>query len=212
MRSQGTEGYVRMNTSFVVLCHIGSEGLHRGASKPAATLTATTRRALTAGRRAMSLKSRAELELLSRDELIELALRGGQAPPKARLGSAPWEGPPPSKKQRRQKAFDMSRYAQRHVALRVAYIGTAYQGFQYQAEAENTVEGRLLEALTRTCLITDRESCGISCGGRTDRGVSALGQVRFCTLISPSFSLSHFFSPSSKHLSCCRMMLCVRAA
>ena len=31
--------------------------------------------------------------------------------------------------------------------------------------------------MTKTCLISDRESSGISCGGRTDKGVSALGQV-----------------------------------
>ena len=28
-----------------------------------------------------------------------------------------------------------------------------------------------------SCLITDRNSCGISCGGRTDKGVSGVGQV-----------------------------------
>jgi tRNA pseudouridine38/39 synthase len=39
------------------------------------------------------------------------------------------------------------------------------------------VESQLLHALTKTCLITDRDSCGIVCGGRTDKGVSALGQV-----------------------------------
>lgn len=39
------------------------------------------------------------------------------------------------------------------------------------------VEGRLFEALTRTCLIQSRESCNYSRCARTDKGVSALGQV-----------------------------------
>ncbi|EOD34272.1 hypothetical protein EMIHUDRAFT_201974 [Emiliania huxleyi CCMP1516] len=74
------------------------------------------------------------------------------------------------------RPFDMSRYGQRWVALRVAYIGTRYHGMQY-AEGVETVEGVLFEALTKTRLIADRDSCGFSRGGRTDRGVSALGQV-----------------------------------
>ena len=71
----------------------------------------------------------------------------------------------------------MSRYAQRYIALRVAYFGTRYNGFAYQADDGQTVEGALLSALTRTRLVVDRESCRWSCGGRTDKGVSALGQV-----------------------------------
>jgi tRNA pseudouridine38/39 synthase len=70
----------------------------------------------------------------------------------------------------------MSRYGQRWVALRLAYVGTRYSGMQY-AESVETVEGALFDALTRTKLITSKDDCGFSRGGRTDRGVSALGQV-----------------------------------
>ena len=83
----------------------------------------------------------------------------------------------PSKKQRQQRPFDMSRFAQRHIALRIAYIGTDYLGLAWQPDQPNTVEGRLYEALEKTCLITDRQSCRPSRGGRTDKGVSALGKV-----------------------------------
>jgi tRNA pseudouridine38/39 synthase len=124
--------------------------------------------------------SREALAALSREQLVDLVLRGSSSATHEEEGA-----PPPSKKQRQQqpkRAFDMSKHAQRHVALRVAYIGTAYQGFAWQSEVGNvaltgTVEGMLIHALTKTCLITDRESCGISCGGRTDKGVSAVGQV-----------------------------------
>ncbi len=115
---------------------------------------------------------REALERLSREELIEelLAARGAEELPPE----------PPSKKQKRQKErrpFDMSRHCQRHVALRIAYIGTAYQGFAWQDSTPDTVEGRLIEALLKVCLISDRKACGLSRGGRTDKGVSALGQV-----------------------------------
>lgn len=74
------------------------------------------------------------------------------------------------------RLFDMSRYGQRWVALRLAYVGTRYSGMQYAEDVE-TVEGALFDALTKTRLITSKDDCGFSRGGRTDRGVSALGQV-----------------------------------
>ena len=60
------------------------------------------------------------------------------------------------------------------VALKLAYIGTNFAGFQYQPN-ERTVEGELFKAF---------ESLGINvkeakykCAGRTDAGVHAFGQV-----------------------------------
>ena len=124
---------------------------------------------------AMSTYTKEQLEALSKSELVDLVLGGAAAQLQAK--------PPPTEQQQRPRqepkktrAFDMSRYEQRHVALRVAYIGTAYAGSAWQ-DNNDTIVGRLFEALTKTCLITDRESCGHSLGGRTDKGVSALGQV-----------------------------------
>ena len=124
----------------------------------------------------MSTYTREQLEALSKSDLVDLVL--------GRSAAAQLQAKPPATEQQRRpkqepkkaRAFDMSRYEQRHVALRVAYIGTAYAGSAWQ-DNNDTVVGRLFEALTKTCLITDRESCGHSLGGRTDKGVSALGQV-----------------------------------
>ena len=124
-----------------------------------------------------STSRRAQLETLSREELIELALRAGGSMTSGESGGGGESSRNSTKRQKPQRPFDMSRHAQRHVALRVAYIGTTYQGFAYQVETPDTVEGRLLDALVKTRLITDRASSGVSCGGRTDKGVSALGQV-----------------------------------
>lgn len=90
---------------------------------------------------------------------------------------------PRTKKQRRgDRAFDFSRYSQRYVALHLMYIGWSYQGLARQADSENTIEGVLFPALRRVKLIPEEAqaevaSLAYSRCGRTDKGVSALGQV-----------------------------------
>ena len=83
---------------------------------------------------------------------------------------------PDSKKPK--KEFDMDRYRKRHIALQIQYEGEHYYGFTSQAGGcEETVEKHLFEALVKLKLIKDKHSCNYSRCGRTDRGVSALGQV-----------------------------------
>eukprot|EP01063_Lacrimia_lanifica_P014196 TRINITY_DN20834_c0_g1_i1.p1 TRINITY_DN20834_c0_g1~~TRINITY_DN20834_c0_g1_i1.p1 ORF type:complete len:467 (+),score=191.21 TRINITY_DN20834_c0_g1_i1:59-1402(+) len=83
------------------------------------------------------------------------------------------------KKAKGQRAFDMSKYERRHVALRFMYIGQGYQGLALQDHTTETVESVLFDALRKLRLITDEERVpeGYSRCGRTDKGVSALGQV-----------------------------------
>ncbi len=64
----------------------------------------------------------------------------------------------------------------RKVALKVAYIGTDFHGFQRQQDVD-TVEGKLIEALKAANLIDNLKDSGYSIAGRTDRGVHALGNV-----------------------------------
>lgn len=61
-------------------------------------------------------------------------------------------------------------------ALKLAYIGTDYHGFQVQP-AVRTVEGELLRALAELDIISNRHEAKYMAAGRTDRGVHALGQV-----------------------------------
>lgn len=77
------------------------------------------------------------------------------------------------------KEFDMSRYRQHHVAMEFQYDGGPYFGFASQGpgECEETIEKHIFEALVKCRLIVSRQDCGYSRCGRTDRGVSALGQV-----------------------------------
>ncbi|GBG29996.1 tRNA pseudouridine synthase [Hondaea fermentalgiana] len=95
--------------------------------------------------------------------------------------------PPSSKKvktKKNNKAFDMDFFAQRHIALHLAYFGDGYRGFCAQPTVPETVEEHLFRALKKACLITDRASSQYSRCGRTDVGVSALGQVVTLTVRS----------------------------
>lgn len=81
-------------------------------------------------------------------------------------------------KKRGRREFDMGRYGQRLIALKLNYEGWRFRGFAAQGTSEHdTVEGHLLTALERTRLIVSRDMCDYSRAGRTDVGVSASGQV-----------------------------------
>ncbi|ESO91369.1 hypothetical protein LOTGIDRAFT_105384 [Lottia gigantea] len=81
------------------------------------------------------------------------------------------------KKKREQKPFDFRRYNTRHVALRFVYLGWDYHGFVIQEDSEKTIENYLFEALLILKLIESRETSNYHRCGRTDKGVSAFGQV-----------------------------------
>ncbi|NXS96625.1 PUS3 synthase, partial [Jacana jacana] len=89
------------------------------------------------------------------------------------------EAPPaPGKaKKRQQRPFDFGAYGRRHVALKMAYLGWGYQGFASQENTSNTIEEKLFEALKKTRLVDDRQTSNYHRCGRTDKGVSAFGQV-----------------------------------
>lgn len=99
---------------------------------------------------------------------------------------------PPKKRQKKPKPFDPSRYNTRLIALKFAYLGGNYNGFEHHSNNTTplpTIEEELWKALTKTKLIFPKvkdgqseddvswEGCEYSKCGRTDRGVSAFGQV-----------------------------------
>ena len=86
----------------------------------------------------------------------------------------------PKKRQKKaDRGFDMSKYERRHIALKYCYMGQGYQGLALQEHSVATVEGVLFEALRKVRLIGPDEKVplGYSRCGRTDKGVSSLGQV-----------------------------------
>ncbi|KIZ05800.1 hypothetical protein MNEG_2154 [Monoraphidium neglectum] len=137
-------------------------------------------------------------------EVIEQLERSYQATTSAAT-AAPAAAPPaqPQTKRRRRaagtaaaaaKPLDFSRYRQRYVALHLMYLGGKYHGLARQPDTENTIEARdalegpfgagghgvFFAALRHVRLIppeAEPSSLQYSRCGRTDRGVSALGQV-----------------------------------
>lgn len=82
-------------------------------------------------------------------------------------------------KQATTRPFDFSKYETRYVAFKFAYLGWHYNGLVTQDMATEfpTVEEEIFKALLKTRLIEHPESCQFSRCGRTDKGVSAMGQV-----------------------------------
>ncbi|KAI0998957.1 hypothetical protein K3495_g9238 [Podosphaera aphanis] len=93
------------------------------------------------------------------------------------------------KKERRPpRPFDPSKYSTRLVAFKLAYLGKNYNGFEFHANNPTprpTIEEELWKAFNKAKLIFpskgqaigDWEGCEYSKCGRTDKGVSAFGQV-----------------------------------
>lgn len=76
-----------------------------------------------------------------------------------------------------KREFDFTQYKQRHIALKILYFGWDYDGLSTQLDNENTIEYHLFQALIKTCLVESRDKCNYNRCGRTDKGVSAHGQV-----------------------------------
>ena len=62
------------------------------------------------------------------------------------------------------------------IAMRIAYVGTRYRGYQRQPGGK-TVEDQLEKALRETGTIKSLRDAGYSCSGRTDRGSHAICQI-----------------------------------
>ncbi len=62
------------------------------------------------------------------------------------------------------------------IALKVAYLGTDYHGFQVQPDVK-TIEGEIFRSLRELNIINNPHEANYIAAGRTDRGVHALGQV-----------------------------------
>lgn len=78
------------------------------------------------------------------------------------------------------------------VALRIAYDGREFYGHQRQPAAR-TVEGECLAALRASHLLSDPRRAFFRSASRTDRGVSALGNViAFDTVVRPDGVLGAF--------------------
>ncbi|KAG4210678.1 hypothetical protein ERO13_A02G061800v2 [Gossypium hirsutum] len=72
----------------------------------------------------------------------------------------------------------MTHHSKRYVALKVMYFGQRFYGFASEAQMDPTVESEIFNALEKTrLLVGDKKESQYSRCGRTDKGVSSVGQV-----------------------------------
>lgn len=62
------------------------------------------------------------------------------------------------------------------IALKIGYDGSRFSGFAIQPD-KITVEGEIIKILKKTKIIESREKARFQYGARTDKGVSAIGNV-----------------------------------
>nr|CCC91005.1 unnamed protein product [Trypanosoma congolense IL3000] len=89
--------------------------------------------------------------------------------------------------QLQKRTFAFENYPSRKIALRLAYHGHVYNGLVRQAETPNTVEAFVVDALRRLNLVDPSGPKDLSRCGRTDKGVSALGNALSFTARSSSW-------------------------
>ncbi|POO00302.1 Pseudouridine synthase [Trema orientale] len=86
-----------------------------------------------------------------------------------------------NKLQQKKPGYDtsvMNRQCKRYVALKVMYFGQRFYGFASEAQMDPTVESELFGALEKSrLLVGDKKESQYSRCGRTDKGVSSVGQV-----------------------------------
>lgn len=73
----------------------------------------------------------------------------------------------------------LAQFNKRFVALKIMYFGQRYYGFASEAQMDPTVESEIFKALKKTRLMVggDKKEMQYSRCGRTDKGVSSVGQV-----------------------------------
>jgi len=127
----------------------------------------------------LTKSKRQELATLTRLELEERVLSLEKHVQQLRNVIAKHAGStmPQVKKKLHTDKFDFDRFKRRHVLLRVSYFGWDYMGFATQEDAGKSIESELFAAMLQTKLIRSREESNYHRCGRTDRGVSATGQV-----------------------------------
>jgi len=127
----------------------------------------------------LTKSKRQELATLTRSELEERVVSLEKHVQQLRNVIAKHTGSsmPQVRQKLQTEKFDFDRFKRRHVLLRVSYFGWDYMGFATQEDAGKSIESELFAAMLQTKLIRSREESNYHRCGRTDRGVSATGQV-----------------------------------
>ncbi|XP_042963180.1 tRNA pseudouridine(38/39) synthase isoform X4 [Carya illinoinensis] len=72
----------------------------------------------------------------------------------------------------------INHHCKRYVALKIMYFGKRFYGFASEAQMDPTIESEIFSAFEKTrLLVGDKKELQYSRCGRTDKGVSSVGQV-----------------------------------
>lgn len=107
------------------------------------------------------------------------------------------------KKKKVNRTFLFENYPSRKIALRVAYHGHLHDGLAKQEETKNTIEEIVNDALKRVRLIPPDGPHNFGRCGRTDKGVSALGNCVSFTVRASSWPSD---DPQKPPLDYCNML------
>ena len=122
----------------------------------------------------------------TRERLVERLMQLEGTAPKVQdvitVGSLSQPSNTPIQDINTRKTFDFSKHSRRKIALKFCYSGWEYSGLAHQMGPTPlpTIENVLFDALAKAHLVdpvAEFEGCGWERCGRTDRGVSAAGQV-----------------------------------
>ncbi|EAL62978.1 tRNA pseudouridylate synthase [Dictyostelium discoideum AX4] len=142
-------------------------------SSPKKTTTTTTQK----------LNDKEYLSTLSKDELINLIVQENEKKQQQSKnifknnGVENTEGKKKKKNRNKQSNINFDKCYKRHVAFKLSYVGWPFFGFAAQDCSEETIENYLIKAFLKTSLIPDIKTANYFKSGRTDKGVSAYGQV-----------------------------------
>ncbi|XP_077300327.1 tRNA pseudouridine(38/39) synthase [Arctopsyche grandis] len=107
-----------------------------------------------------------------------------------------------------KKKFDFTKCNFRRILLRLGYFGKQYRGLAVQEDSTNTIEHFLFKALQKSQLIPSRDKANYHRCGRTDKGVSASGQV-ISLIVRSKLSneeLAESYGNLSKEISYCKVL------
>ncbi|XP_052739085.1 tRNA pseudouridine(38/39) synthase [Bicyclus anynana] len=150
-----------------------------------------------------------DLLILDKNDLVEriLQLEAHNHQLKNKLSKNLENGRNSDSVTRENRKFDFAKCHYRRVLLHILYFGWDYQGFVVQEDTTQTVEHHLFHALKKSCLIESREKSQYNRCGRTDKGVSAFGQVISITLRSNHESFEQTLPDSlSSELPYCKIL------
>ncbi|KAK5579123.1 hypothetical protein RB653_008802 [Dictyostelium firmibasis] len=129
------------------------------------------------------LKDKDYLSTLSKDDLINLIVEENEKKLQQSKnvfknnGVENTEGKKKKKCRNKQSNINFDKCHRRHVAFKLSYVGWPFFGFAAQDCSEETIENYLIKAFLKTSLISDIKTANYFKSGRTDKGVSAYGQV-----------------------------------